>query len=117
MRPELAAGVVHRLVDGAAGAPEALGDDVDRHLLEDDRGEDGALPRGEVLRDGALDRGPQLVALRLGLGLAGRGSASRPHRAASSVTGRPRQLSRRRAAETSRIANLNAQVVKRLAPR
>ena len=49
MATELAASVVKRLVERAARGTEALGEDVDRHLVQRERDEDVALVRRQKL--------------------------------------------------------------------
>ncbi len=111
IRAQLAAGVVQRLVEGAARGVQALGEDVDRHAVQRERHEHRALVRrsassaiasrsaseqlGRARRPGA-GAGPLLGTELPAVGLerhltslpGARGAASRPPRAAR--TCRPR---------------------------
>ena len=61
---QLAAGVVQRLVERAAGGLFPVGEHVDRDLVERQRNEHGPLTRGQSLGDADPDRAEQLALLR-----------------------------------------------------
>ena len=67
--PQLAAGVVQRLVERATRGAETLGENVDRHPVDGEGDEDAALVWREGELDGVLDRGQQLRLLRRLVGL------------------------------------------------
>ena len=114
--PELAPGVVQRLVERAACRAEALGEDVDRDALEREGDEHGALMGGQGGRDRLRTAREQL-----GVSASAPGPRRAPRRAPSrrrsSATSRPCQARRRAFTAASRSANLYAHVVKRLWPR
>ena len=115
--PELRARVVQRLVDRAARRSEAFrehvgGDFVHGHALKDE-----PLSLGESLVDRAPKRREQLLVARWPGAPAAPASGSRSQIDSSTSTLRFRQARRRRRDDVSRIANLQAHVVNRAAPR
>src|SRR4051812_46540898 len=74
MHAQLPAGVVERLVEGAAGRVQPLGEDVDRHAIESRGHEHGALVLGELLVDRLAQRLDQRAGLaaQIGTGIGGR---------------------------------------------
>ena len=67
--PQLAAGVVQRLVERATRRAETLGENVDRHTVDGEGDEDAALVGREGELDRVLDRRQQLRLLRRLVGL------------------------------------------------
>src|SRR4029078_6480318 len=63
LRPELPSRVVQGLVERAARGVETLGEHVDRHIVQRERGEHGALVRSELLAHRALQRTQELGGL------------------------------------------------------
>ena len=86
-RRELRPCVVKRLIEGAAGGVEPLGEHVDRHLVQRERHEHVALVRREVLPDGALELAQKIGVLG---GRAGRTAARRRRPASSRARAPPR---------------------------
>jgi hypothetical protein len=62
---QLAAGVVHRLVEGAARRAQPVRQDVDRHVVERERDEDLALVRRQRVLDAVAKGTQELAGLRL----------------------------------------------------
>ena len=111
-------GIVQRFVQAPARRPEALGQHVDRDLVEGQCDEHVSLMRGQLGPDGGGQHAEDLVRLLVSVACTDGRVCSRAGQACgSSVISRPCQARRRSLTPASSRANLYAQVVKRLAPR
>ena len=114
---QLATRVVQRLVEGAAGGRQAIGEDVDRNAVQRERDEHATLVRRQHVGDRNLQRREQLAVVPPARPARGRRSRTAFQLSGSSGTSRPCQARLRSFTAASSSANLYAHVVKRLAPR